>query len=96
MAYKEYCVYIMTNRYNNVLYTGVTNNLKRRAYEHKTGAGGVFTKRYNVIKLVYYEVGNDVSYAILREKQIKAGSRQKKIDLVNSINPEWRDLYDDL
>ena len=93
---KNYCVYIMTNRYNTTLYTGVTNNLKRRVYEHKSGRGGAFTSRYNLTKLVYYEVTNDVNAAIAREKQIKAGSRQKKIDLVNSMNPEWRDLYDDV
>ena len=95
MADRQYCVYIMTNRYNTTLYTGVTNNLKRRVYEHKSGTGSAFTKRYNLIKLVYYEMTNDINAAIFREKQIKAGSRQKKIDLVNSMNPEWRDLYDD-
>jgi putative endonuclease len=93
---KTYCVYILTNRYNTTLYTGVTNNLKRRVYEHRSGKGGAFTSRYNLTKLVYYEVTNDVNAAIAREKQIKAGSRQKKIDLVNSMNPEWRDLYDDV
>ena len=93
---KQYCVYIMTNAHNTVLYTGVTNNLKRRAYEHKHGQGGVFTKKYNVNKLVYYEVGQDVRAAIAREKQIKGGSRQKKIDLINSLNPDWRDLYDEI
>jgi putative endonuclease len=86
----------MTNAHNTVLYTGVTNNLYRRVLEHKEGKGGVFTKKYNVKKLVYFECGGDVSAAILREKQIKAGSRQKKIDLVNSINPEWKDLFEDL
>jgi putative endonuclease len=94
-ADREYCVYIMTNAHNTVLYTGVTGNLKRRAYEHKHGLGGVFTKKYNVNKLVYYEVGGDVRAAIAREKQIKGGSRQRKIDLVNSLNPEWRDLMMD-
>lgn len=93
---KQYYVYIMTNAHNTVLYTGVTNNLARRVYEHKNGIGSVFTKRYNVHKLVYYEVGNDVNAAIAREKQIKGGSRQKKIDLINSLNPEWRDLYEEL
>lgn len=93
---KTYCVYIMTNAHNTVLYTGMTNNLKRRAYQHKHGQGGVFTKKYNVNKLVYYEVGQDVRAAIAREKQIKGGSRQKKIDLVNSLNPDWLDLYDEI
>jgi len=93
---KQYCVYIMTNAHNKVLYTGVTNNLARRVYEHKNGMGGVFTKKYNIDKLVYYEIGNDINEAIAREKQIKGGSRQKKIDLVNSMNPKWKDLYEEI
>ena len=91
---KEYCVYLMTNAHNTVIYCGVTNNLARRVYEHKNGLGGIFTKKYNVNKLVYYEVGDNVSAALAREKQIKGGSGKKKIDLVNSINPEWKDLFD--
>jgi len=83
-------------RHNTVLYTGMTNNLKRRAYEHRTGRGGGFTSRYNVTKLVYYEVFADALSAIAREKQIKAGSRQKKLDLVNEMNPEWNDLYEEI
>jgi putative endonuclease len=86
----------MTNGHNRVLYTGVTNNLKRRVYEHKSGLGGNFTKRYNVTKLVYYEYGSSVNSALLREKQIKGGSRQKKINLINSMNPTWKDLYDEI
>ena len=93
---REYCVYIMSNGRNTVLYTGVTNDLKRRVYEHKNGLGGGFTKSYQVHKLVYYEISNDVRAAIAREKQIKGGSRQKKVDLVNSLNPAWRDLYDEI
>ena len=93
---KQYCVYILTNLYNNVLYTGVTNNLQRRVLEHKENRGSEFTKKYKVHKLVYFEVTNDVSAAILREKQIKAGSRQKKLDLINGFNKEWRDLFEDL
>jgi putative endonuclease len=93
MNQRQYCVYIMTNAHNTVLYTGVTNNLMRRVGEHKAGKSE-FTKRYNVTKLVYYECGDDVNVAITREKQIKAGSRQKKIDLVNSMNPEWKDLHE--
>ncbi len=96
MVGKEYCVYIMTNVHNTVLYTGVTNHLQRRVYEHKNGRGGIFTKKYNVTKLVYYEVTDNVHSALAREKQIKGGSRKKKIDLVNSLNPEWKDLYDEL
>ena len=86
----------MTNAHNTVLYTGVTNNLQRRVLEHKTGKGGAFTRRYNLNKLVYYEVGNDVKFVIAREKQIKGGSRQKKIDLINSVNPEWKNLFEEL
>ncbi len=81
-------VYILTNRSNSVLYTGVTNNLLRRVYEHKNKKVKGFTVRYNVNKLVYYEVGEESYGAISREKQIKAGSRQKKKDLINSMNPE--------
>jgi len=94
---RQYYVYIMTNKNNTVLYTGVTNDLKRRVYEHrnKLMIDG-FTKRYNITKLVYYEVFEDPENAVLREKQIKAGSRQKKIDLINSINAIWKDLYDDI
>ncbi len=90
---KQYFVYIMTNKHNRVLYTGVTNDLRRRAYEHRTGRGGGFTSRYNATKLVYYEVCEDPRSAIAREKQIKAGSRQKKLDLIEGMNPEWEDLY---
>ncbi len=93
---KQYCVYILTNQYNNVLYTGVTNNLQRRVLEHKENRGSEFTKKYKVHKLVYFEVTNDVGAAILREKQIKAGSRQKKLELINGFNKEWRDLFEDL
>jgi putative endonuclease len=93
---KQYCVYIMTNAHNTVLYTGVTNDLERRVYEHKNGLGSAFVKKFNVHKLVYYEVGNDVHATIAREKQIKGGSRKKKIDLINSLNPEWKDLYEEI
>ena len=96
MVGKEYCVYIMTNAHNTVLYTGVTNQLQRRVYEHKNGQVSIFTKKYNVTKLVYYEVTDNVHSALAREKQIKGGSRKKKIDLVNSLNPTWKDLYDEL
>lgn len=91
---KQYYIYIMTNKWNTTLYTGITNNLKRRVYEHKAKFVSGFTKRYNICKLVYYEVFGDIYNAITREKQIKGGSRQKKIDLINSMNPMWKDLYD--
>ena len=93
---RQYYVYIMTNKHNTVLYTGVTNDLRRRAYEHRTGQGGGFTSRYKVKKLVWYEVCQDVNSAIAREKQIKGGSRKRKIGLVEGMNPEWRDLYEEL
>ena len=93
---RQYYVYIMTNKHNTVLYTGVTSDLLRRVGEHREGRGGVFTKRYNVKKLVYYEVTSDVYSAIAREKQIKGGFRGKKIELVNGMNPDWEDLGDDL
>jgi len=93
---RNYYVYILTNKNHTVLYTGVTNDLKRRVYEHKEKMADGFTKKYNVNKLVYFESGSDIKGAIVREKQIKAGSRQKKIDLIDSFNKEWRDLYNDL
>jgi putative endonuclease len=96
MMKRQYCVYILTNVNHTVLYTGVTNDLKRRVFQHKHKEGGVFTKRYNVNKLVFYEIGDDIQIAIMREKQIKGGSRQKKIDLINDVNPEWKDLYDEI
>jgi len=93
---KVYCVFILTNEYNTVLYTGVTSDLKARVHQHREKLLPGFTSRYNVFKLVYYEAGEDASGAITREKQIKAGSRQKKVDLINGTNPEWQDLYDQL
>lgn len=92
----QYFVYIMTNTHNTVLYTGVTNDLRRRVYEHKEGLGGWFTSKYRVRKLVYYESTGDAYAAIAREKQIKGGSRRRKIDLVEATNPEWKDLCKEL
>ena len=91
-----YYVYIITNKHNTVLYTGVTNNLQRRILEHKNKINDGFSSRYNLSKLVYYEEGEDIYGAINREKQLKAGSRRKKIRLIESINPEWNDLYSEL
>ena len=93
---KQYYIYIITNEINSVLYTGVTNDLKKRIYEHKSKLIKGFTEKYNVDILVYYEVFDDINDAISREKQIKAGSRQKKIDLIESFNPKWDDLYNKL
>lgn len=90
---KEAYVYILTNAGNSVLYVGVTSNLTQRIQQHKNGFfKNSFTSRYQINKLVYYELFPNISAAIAREKQIKAGSRQKKIDLVNSGNPDWKDL----
>ena len=93
---RDYYVYIMTNANHTVLYTGVTNHLARRVYEHKNGLGSAFVKKYNAHKLVHYEIGNDIYSAIAREKQIKGGSRKKKIDLINIFNPDWKDLFDEI
>ena len=93
MPEKQPCIYIMTNRTDNVLYTGVTSNLKKRVYEHREKMIDGFTKKYNTHKLVYYEVFQDMTNAIAREKQIKGMSRQKKIDLITAVNSDWIDLY---
>jgi putative endonuclease len=93
---RQYYIYIMTNKDNTVLYTGVTNDLKRCVYEHKEKLVDGFTKKYNIVKLVYYEIFTDIESAILREKQIKGGSRIKKIKMIESMNKEWKDLYDEL
>ena len=88
-------IYIMTNKNNGVLYTVVTSNLFRRVYEHKNKLVAGFTSKYNVTKLIYYEEYETMPEAIAREKQIKGGSRQKKLDLIDRRNPEWKDLHDD-
>jgi len=91
----DYYIYIMTNGSNNVLYTGVTNNLKQRVYRHRNKLQNGFTEKYNVVKLVYYEIFKDMKTAITREKQIKAGPRRKKVEMIENMNPEWKDLYDE-
>lgn len=93
---KIFCVYMMTNKNNTVLYTGVSSNLPNRVRQHKEKALPGFTKRYNVDKLVYYEVCSDAYTAIQREKQIKSWSRKKKEELINSFNPEWKDLSEEV
>jgi putative endonuclease len=93
MLTKQYYVYTLTNHMNTVLYTGVTNDLIRRIYEHKNHLVKGFTDKYQVTKLVYFETTDEIEGAIAREKQIKGGSRQKKIDLINKVNPNWDDLY---
>jgi len=93
---KQYYVYIMTNKLDSVLYTGLTSNLEKRVNEHKLKLIEGFTKKYNVDKLVYYEDFDDINDAIEREKQIKSGSRQKKINLISNMNPSWKDLSNKL
>lgn len=89
---KKYHVYIMTNDYNTVLYTGVTSNIAKRVYEHKNKLIESFTKRYNITKLVYVEEYSDINEALRREKQIKGGSRKKKIELIKRNNPDFNDI----
>jgi putative endonuclease len=93
---RQFYIYIMTNAGNKVLYTGITNDLMRRVYEHKAGIHKGFTQKYKVNKLVYYEATDNIESAISREKQIKGGSRSRKIELINSMNSKWEDLYDKL
>jgi putative endonuclease len=89
--------YIMTNKYNSVLYTGVTSDLRQRVTDHKEKKHpGSFTARYNIYKLVYYELFHTIEEAIERERQLKAGSRKKKEQLINGFNPEWKDLFDEI
>jgi putative endonuclease len=91
---KQPCVYIMASARHGTLYVGVTSQLPARIWQHKTGALGGFTSRYGVHLLVWYEVHEEMLAAIAREKQLKAGSRLKKIQLIESQNPQWRDLYE--
>ena len=92
MFYKTYYVYLLTTAQNKTLYVGVTNDLRRRLYEHQNELADSFTKRYHVHKLVYFEQANEIESAISREKQIKGWNRAKKNALVETMNPEWKDL----
>ncbi len=96
MNEKILCVYIMASQRNGTLYTGVTSNLPRRILEHKNNKSNGFSKKYNVHTLVYYEVFERMINAIEREKQIKAGSRKKKLGLIEKDNPEWKDMSNKL
>jgi putative endonuclease len=89
----NYFVYILTNKNNTVLYTGMTNDLRTRVYQHKEKIYKGFTARYNVDKLVYFERFSHADEAVAREKQLKAGNRKRKIELIEGMNPEWTDLY---
>ena len=93
---KQPAIYIMANKRNGTLYTGVTSELVQRVYQHRSATTPGFASRYGCRMLVYYEQYEDMMSAIAREKQIKAGSRQKKLALIETLNPNWRDLYDDL
>jgi putative endonuclease len=92
---KTYFVYILTNKTKTVLYTGVTNDLDRRLMEHRAGTVKGFTSKYRVTELVYFEAIEDINSAIEREKRIKAGSREDKVNLIIQMNPEWKDLAQD-
>jgi putative endonuclease len=89
---KEYYVYILTSHDNKILYTGITSNIRARIQSHRDGVGSLFTSKYNVSKLVYLETFSSSLEAIYREKQIKAGSRLKKVQLISKCNPEWKNL----
>ena len=93
---KQYYVYILASKRNGTLYIGVTNDLTKRVWQHKSKIADGFTKKYGVDKLVYYEMTENIEGAILREKQLKNWHRQWKINLIQSKNPEWRDLYEDI
>lgn len=90
---KQYYVYILASKKNGTLYIGITNNLVRRVYEHKEGLIEGFTKKYDLKSLVYYEITNDINEAIKREKALKKWLRKWKIELIENMNPEWKDLY---
>lgn len=93
---KRPCVYIMANKRNGTLYTGVTSDLPQRVWQHREGVVDSFTKRYGCTMLVWFEQHETMESAILREKQIKAGSRKAKLSLIEAYNPQWRDLFEDI
>lgn len=93
---KQYYTYITVNKSNEVIYVGVTNDLIKRIYEHKNKVFDGFTKKYNVDKLVYYEIYNDIEEAIKREKQLKNWHREWKLNLIRGINPDFNDLYNEI
>lgn len=96
MTLKQFAVYILTNKYHTVLYTGVSNNLIRRVSEHREGNIRGFTQKYHATNLVYYELLDNPLLAIAREKQIKNLVRRKKIAMITALNPIWKDLYEDI
>ena len=96
MNNKQGYIYIMTNKYNSVLYTGVTSNLPKRIWEHRNKVVEGFTKDYNLTKLVYYEISETITTAIKREKYLKGKTRKYKQELIKNFNPEWNDLYEQI
>ena len=96
MKNKQGFVYILTNKHNTVFYTGVTSNLRRRIWEHKNNVVKGFTQKYNVHKLVYYEIFDEIGTALEREKYTKGKKRTYKLNLIESGNPEYKDLYGDI
>lgn len=96
MENRQPAIYIMTNKPNGTLYTGVTSDLVRRVYEHRNQVCDGFTKKYGLKRLVYFELFDEMYFAIEREKQIKGGSRKKKVVLIEGLNPQWRDLFFEL
>lgn len=95
-AEERYVVYIMASARNGTLYVGVTNDLARRAYQHRSGVGSAFTRKYGVTRLVWYERYGDVNEAIAREKRLKKWERRWKLELIEAMNPDWADLYESL
>ena len=93
---KQPAVYIMASKRNGTLYTGVTSNLSQRVCQHREGVADGFTKRHGCKALVWYEIGETMEWAIAREKQIKAGSRTRKLALIEEMNPQWKDLFGDI
>jgi putative endonuclease len=96
ISMKSYYVYIMASKRNGTLYIGVTNDLLKRVYEHKNNFVDGFTKKYSVHSLVYFEQYDDIESAIIREKQLKKWNRKWELELIERVNPQWRDLYEDL
>ncbi len=96
MEYKQYYIYILSNYSNSTIYIGVTNNLVKRLYQHQNKLIDGFTSKYNINKLVYYEIYQNIDYAINREKQLKGWSRAKKNALIETLNPTWKDLGKEL
>src|SRR5438128_1410199 len=91
---EQFHVYILTNKINGTLYVGMTNNLAKRTWEHKTGIAESFSKKHELKMLVYFEIFSDPENAIKREKKIKKWPRQWKLNVINELNPEWNDLYE--